>query len=276
MNKNGGVVGISEQEAVQMMPVLGIPLSVATCEQVAAIVSSRIRTRSSGSLALDAINTMGISEACINAGMSRALREFDLLLPDGMPLVWVMNWKGAGLADRTYGPYLVEAILKNLPRPTNIALIGGFPALHNSLVEYSRLEFPLARFVLLYDAPPGPIDKHYVDICIEQLEASQAELVFVCLGVPRQYYWVALAKPRLGNRVCVSVGGAFDFIVGDKKYAPHWMQRTGLTWFHRTLKEPGRLARRYLRYNSLFLWLLITREMRSREFWRRGGSRRNG
>ena len=97
--------------------------------------------------------------------------------------------------------------------------------------------------------------------CIERIERSRAELVFVCLGVPRQYYWTALARAELRGKVCVSVGGAFDLISGQKPYAPAWMQRAGLTWLHRLAHEPRRLAPRYLRYNSAFLWLLLSREL---------------
>jgi N-acetylglucosaminyldiphosphoundecaprenol N-acetyl-beta-D-mannosaminyltransferase len=57
------------------------------------------------------------------------------------------------------------------------------------------------------------------------------------------------------------VGGAFDLISGTKRYAPAWMQRAGLTWLHRLIQEPRHLGSRYLKYNSIFLWLLLTQEL---------------
>ena len=59
----------------------------------------------------------------------------------------------------------------------------------------------------------------------------------------------------------MSVGGAFDLVAGLQPYAPTWMQRAGLTWLHRLLREPRRLVRRYVKYNSAFVWLLLTREL---------------
>jgi N-acetylglucosaminyldiphosphoundecaprenol N-acetyl-beta-D-mannosaminyltransferase len=133
--------------------------------------------------------------------------------------------------------------------------------MHRRLVEHGRTRFPNADFVLLYDAPPGPITREYVDFCVDRIEAAKADLVFVCLCVPRHYYWVAEAKARLGGTACLSVGGDFDLVTGMVPYAPHWMQRCGLTWVYRLVQEPKRMWRRYLKYNALFVWLLFWREV---------------
>jgi N-acetylglucosaminyldiphosphoundecaprenol N-acetyl-beta-D-mannosaminyltransferase len=113
----------------------------------------------------------------------------------------------------------------------------------------------------MYDAPQAAVDEAYVADCMTRIDRSGAQLVFVCLGVPRQYYWTALAKPHLQGKVCLSVGGAFDLICGSRKVAPPWMQRAGLTWLHRVVQEPKRLGPRYLKYNSAFLWFLFSREV---------------
>src|SRR5438132_600269 len=86
-------------------------------------------------------------------------------------------------------------------RRARIALIGGYPPEHRAIVEHCRSRFPLAEFVLLEEVPNAEIDQGLVDGCLERIEGAAAELVFVLLGVPRQYYWVGLAEPRLGNRV---------------------------------------------------------------------------
>jgi N-acetylglucosaminyldiphosphoundecaprenol N-acetyl-beta-D-mannosaminyltransferase len=96
---------------------------------------------------------------------------------------------------------------------------------------------------------------------VDRIDRSGAELVFVCLGVPRQYYWTALARTRLHSAVCISVGGAFDLVSGAKPIAPEWIQHAGLTWLYRLGQEPRRLGPRYLKYNSAFLWLLLRQEL---------------
>jgi N-acetylglucosaminyldiphosphoundecaprenol N-acetyl-beta-D-mannosaminyltransferase len=250
---------------LQKTQLLGIPLAKVAYDDVVELVNQALADPSDATLSIDALNTMGISKSCLDPRMREALLGYDVILPDGMPLVWCMNAKGPRLDDRVYGPYVTDRLLRELERPTRVAVIGGFADVHDWLRRAGRFRYPNARFTLLYDAPPGPVDDAYVFDCAERIVRSGAELVFVCLGVPRQYYWTALARPYLGGKVCVSVGGAFDFISGAKRYAPAWMQRAGLTWLHRLIHEPRRLCSRYLKYNSLFLWLLLTRELLRRK-----------
>jgi len=250
--------------ALRTTQLFGIPLAEVTYDDVVELVNHALADSQRGTVTIDAINTMGISESCFDAQMREALLHYDLIVPDGMPLVWCMNAKGARLGDRVYGPYLADRLLARLARRTRVAVIGGFAAVHEWLRDAGPSHYPNADFVLLYDAPTGVIDDAYVTDCLERIDHSRAELVFVCLGVPRQYYWTALASARLGRRVCVSVGGAFDLISGAKPYAPAWIQRAGLTWLHRLIHEPARLGPRYLKYNSAFVWLLLTKELLGR------------
>src|SRR4051812_17979071 len=247
--------------APRTVPVLDIPLVEVTYDRVVEHVNAALGGHASQPLTIDAVNTMGLSESCLDARMRDALHDYDMVVPDGMPLVWCMNAKGAALTDRVYGPYLTDRVLAGLNRPTRVAVIGCCDMVHEWLRQVGSSRYPNAEFALLYDAPPGTIDEAYVDNCVELIEASGAELVFVCLGVPRQYYWTALAKRRLSAKVCLSVGGAFDLISGAKTFAPAWMQKAGLTWLHRLAHEPRRLGPRYLKYNSAFLWFLLRREV---------------
>jgi len=249
------------------VPLFGIPLSIADYDRIVDRVNERLLQPVDRPLTLDAANTMTMSSACLDSQMRDSMLAYDAILPDGMPLVWCMNRKGAGLRDRTYGPYTVEKVLAGLSRKTRVALIGGFPDVHRKLVEQGRTRFPMADFVLLYDAPMAPIDDAFMRTCLEKIEKTGAELIFVCLGVPRQYLWVAKAIPQLGGRVCLSVGGAFDLVVGTVPYAPAWMQKAGLTWLFRLLQEPGRMWKRYVKFNTLFLWFLLTREILTRKLF---------
>jgi N-acetylglucosaminyldiphosphoundecaprenol N-acetyl-beta-D-mannosaminyltransferase len=247
----------------------GIPLAEVAYEDVIDLVNRALGDSRPVALTIDAINTMGMCESCLDPRMREALLVYDVIVPDGMPLVWCMNAKGAQLADRVYGPYLTDRLLAGLVRPTRVAVIGGHEPVHGWLRRAGPKRYPNAEFALTYDAPPGAVDEAYVTDCLQRIERRGAELVFVCLGVPRQYYWTALARGRLPARVCVSVGGAFDLVSGAKPYAPAWVQRAGLTWLHRLSHEPRRLAPRYLKYNSAFLWLLLRHELVARGMPRR-------
>jgi N-acetylglucosaminyldiphosphoundecaprenol N-acetyl-beta-D-mannosaminyltransferase len=262
-----GVSGKNDRPLIAIR-LFGLPLSAVDYGDVVALVNDWLQAPRSEPLTIDATNTHGMAASRKDKRLTHSMLQYDLLVPDGMPLVWCMNAKGAHLRTSVAGPHLIVEILSNLPRPTRIALIGGHAETHRRVVEESRGRFQNADYVLLYDVPYAPIDQTYVDECIERIEESEAELLFLCLSVPRQYYWTALAKPKLGGRVSVSVGGAFNYISGEARPAPLWMQRAGLWWLHRLYKEPRRLWRRYFIYNSLFMWYLLTTEILPGKIWR--------
>jgi len=113
-------------------------------------------------------------------------------------------------------------------------------------------------------APPfhpkvWPEDKKIVD----RINNSAADIVWVGLGSPKQDFWMQLHRPLLYAPVIVGAGAAFDFCSGTKPQAPRWMQGCGLEWFFRLCCEPGRLWKRYLIGNSLFLIYLIKDGMAS-------------
>jgi len=215
----------------------------------------------STALIVDATNTMGMAASCQDDRLRQSMSTYDYLLPDGMPLVWAMRRRKAAVRSTTAGPHLVQAVLGGRGQLTNITLVGGFPNEHERIIAASAKLFPNARFTLMHNAPKGQIDEAYVASVVRLVEESEARLIFVCLGVPRQYYFAALARPLIGDRVLLSVGGAFLYLIGDAKVPPVWMQRCGLWWLHRMLRNPRRLASRYARYNTMFVYYYARREL---------------
>jgi N-acetylglucosaminyldiphosphoundecaprenol N-acetyl-beta-D-mannosaminyltransferase len=101
---------------------------------------------------------------------------------------------------------------------------------------------------------------------LEEINRLSPDFIWVGLGTPKQQAWVHACKARLRRGVILTVGFAFDVNAGLKPDASPWMQRCGLTWLARLLSEPARLAPRYLRYNSLFLYYLLWDGLRGRLF----------
>ncbi len=91
------------------------------------------------------------------------------------------------------------------------------------------------------------------DAVIEMINAANPDVLWVGLGSPKQDYWMARHRDRLNVPVMIGVGAAFDMHTGRIPQAPRWMQRSGLEWLFRLAAEPGRLWRRYLIYNPLFM-----------------------
>jgi N-acetylglucosaminyldiphosphoundecaprenol N-acetyl-beta-D-mannosaminyltransferase len=88
---------------------------------------------------------------------------------------------------------------------------------------------------------------------LAEIKAKRPDFIWVGLGTPKQYGWIARTKHRLDHGTLLAVGFAFDVNAGMKPDAPAWMQKYGLTWIHRMVSEPRRLLGRYLKWNSLFL-----------------------
>ena len=123
----------------------------------------------------------------------------------------------------------------------------------DQLVDTLREQFPALKVAGTFTPPFRALsaseDKHVVDMINE----SRADLVWVGLSTPKQELWMANHRGRLDAAALFGVGAAFDFVAGEAREAPRWMQRTGLEWLFRMLQEPRRLARRYLRNNPAFV-----------------------
>ena len=103
---------------------------------------------------------------------------------------------------------------------------------------------------------------------MEEINRLSPDFIWVGLGTPKQQEWISRNRPMLKRGVLLAVGFAFDVNAGTKRDAPPWMQRTGTTWLFRLVQEPRRLAPRYLRYNSLFVFYLLWDGLRGHA-WRK-------
>jgi N-acetylglucosaminyldiphosphoundecaprenol N-acetyl-beta-D-mannosaminyltransferase len=179
----------------------------------------------------------------------------DLTVPDGQPLVWAMNALGHDLSSRVYGPDLMARYCERAALTgARMFLYGGRN--QGALVQLAlnlRTRYPGLNIVGGYAPPFRPLTGEEEDFVLDEINRSQADVVWVGIGVPKQEKWMAAMRDRLRAPVLVGVGAAFDFHAGLVPQAPRWMQSMGLEWAYRLLQEPGRLWRRYLRYNPRFV-----------------------
>lgn len=245
----------------QIYPVLGLGLTATNYSGVEATVDEWLGELSTTPVrAVGAANTHFVTLSRRDAAFRRVLESFDMVVPDGMPLVWVMNRSGAQMADRVYGP---EMMLRVLARPgLSHFLLGGSEEMLERLQQNLRQKFPELHIAGAYSPPFGPWPEQE-DAKIRALIAdSGANITWVGLGCPKQEMWIAKNKPLLSPGIYFAVGAAFPFHSGLVKQAPGWMQRAGLEWIFRLLAEPRRLWKRYAVYNTLFLSYLALDALR--------------
>jgi N-acetylglucosaminyldiphosphoundecaprenol N-acetyl-beta-D-mannosaminyltransferase len=217
-------------------------------------------------LAVDFANTHVITLRKHDPTFAALTKCIDLTVPDGMPLVWAMNAKGAGLEDRVYGPTFTRRFLENCPGKLTHYLVGGSEECGEKFRERMLALNPLLNFVGSYHgrcSADGILedDKEI----LREIQEKRPDFIWIGLGTPKQYAWMHRIKSQLSHGVLLAVGFAFDVNAGTKPDSPLWLQRLGLGWLHRMTSEPKRLIGRYLKWNSLFLWYLM------RE-WMKGGA----
>ena len=178
-----------------------------------------------------------------------------LAVPDGQPLVWALHALGHARATRVYGPDLMAGFCARAARAgIPIYLYGGrSPAALELLEGRLRERFPRLRIAGGYSPPFRSLTAEEEDRVVAAINSSNAAVVWVGTGQPKQERWMLKMRPRLSAPLLVGVGAAFDFHAGLVSQAPPWMQRNGLEWVYRLSREPRRLWRRYARYNPRFL-----------------------
>jgi len=207
----------------------------------------------------------GVMESSQSAEFRTILEAADLVVPDGMPLVWLGRARGYNLRRRVYGPELMASFcLETGPRYRHF-FYGGAPGVPEHLAEalHQRTGIQIAG---TYSPPFRSLTKEEKADVIARIEQAAPDVLWVGLSTPKQERWMYEFKDDLNVPVMLGVGAAFDLNTGRLKQAPRWMRENGLEWLFRLLAEPKRLWRRYLIYGSQFLWNVLLETLKIRQF----------
>lgn len=185
----------------------------------------------------------------------RALSGADLIVPDGAPLAWGLRRLGMAEAGRVAGPDLVPLLLQAAERErVPVGFYGSRPEVLERLLARVRARYPRLLIPYAWSPPFRPLNPSEQAAVVNQIRESGARILFVGLGTPKQDLWMAAHRGSIPV-VMLGVGQAFDLLAGMQRRAPRWMQRWGLEWLFRLMREPRRLWRRYLPHNIRFLAL---------------------
>lgn len=234
-------------------PVLGVPLAVATYDQVLAWMERTVAAGERKTVSAAAVNlVMSAREA---QPVAEAVAKLSLVVPDGQPLVWALQLLGYRNATRIYGPelmarFLARAASKRIPQ----FLYGGRSPQALAALERRLLErYPGLPIAGSFCPPFRPLSAGEQERVTALINGSGAKVVWVGIGQPKQELWMAQFRPLLEAPLLCGVGAAFDFHAGIVRQAPPILGRAGLEWAWRLAHEPRRLWRRYLRQNPRFV-----------------------
>jgi len=225
----------------------GIPIDKLDTEKVLERIEEFIRNRRFHQVAT--ANTNFLVNALFDVELRHILRASDLVVPDGMLVVWAARLLGAPLMERVTGadmvPRLAEIAAKKGYR---IYMLGAKPEIAQKAKANLIERFPDLQIVGCYSPAPVSIVKMDNEGILQMVKDAKPDILLVAFGNPKQEKWIHMHQERLneiGVPVCIGVGGTFDFISGTVPRAPHWMQRCGIEFFWRFLNDPVRLGKRY-------------------------------
>jgi N-acetylglucosaminyldiphosphoundecaprenol N-acetyl-beta-D-mannosaminyltransferase len=175
----------------------------------------------------------------------------DLIVADGVPILWASQLLGRPLPDRVAGVELMEELIADGARSgRRFFFLGARQEVLDKLTErlveaHPDLEIAGARNGFFDGAEEASI--------IQQIRESNADVLFIGMPTPFKEIWAELHRDQLGVPVILGVGGSFDVLAGVVARAPIQMQKLGLEWTWRLLKEPRKMWKRYLFTNTRFL-----------------------
>lgn len=205
-------------------------------------------------------------EAHNDKNFIQIIKKANIVTPDGMPLTWGLYLLNGIKQERVSGmdllPDLLNVVIKN---NLSVYFYGGSSALLDRTDIFLKDKFPLLNVAGFYSPPFRELTPEHNKQIIDEINFSNANIVFVILGCPKQEKWMGAMKGKI-NACMIGIGGALPVMVGLQKRAPKWMQKLGMEWFFRLCQEPRRLFRRYLITNTFFFYLLFKEFIKIRMF----------
>lgn len=193
-----------------------------------------------------------------NLYLKKIVDQANMTLVDGQPLVWISKWLKCPVKEKISGSDLAEVVCEIAGKKGyRIFFLGGKEGVAEQAAENMKKKVPGINIVGTY-APPWGFEKNEKELenINEMISAVHPDVLFVCLGCPKQEKWVYENYEKCGAKVSFCAGATVDFMAGRVTRAPKWMSNHGLEWFYRFLKEPRRLFKRYFIDDTKIIYLI--------------------
>ena len=180
-----------------------------------------------------------IQRAGKDPAFAKVLSEADLVLPDGIGVIYAAKILGRPLKGRVTGVDFASALMEKLAgMDKRLFLLGAKPGVAEEAARRLTVQYPGLNICGVHDGyfqDDAPV--------VEAIRAAKADVVFVCLGFPKQELWASAHGAEAGAKLYVGLGGSLDVFAGKAERAPERMQKLGLEWLYRLYKEPSRIGR---------------------------------
>lgn len=194
-----------------------------------------------------AINVDVVMKIENDSYLKKVVDGADMVLVDGMPLVWISKMQGKPLKAKISGSDLVPLLCEEAAKKNyTVFIIGGKDGIAVQAKRRLERSMPGIRIVGTYAPPLGfEKDDDELNKINEMISNVKPDLLIACFGCPKQEKWIYENINKYNAKVSICAGATVDFLAGNVKRAPHWMSEHGLEWFYRFLQEPKRMFKRY-------------------------------
>ncbi len=201
-------------------------------------------------------NVQMLLEAHWNSNFKQLLLSADLVVPEGMLLVWILRLFDRKDQERIDG----IDILKNLCQESQtldlgVFFLGSGTQILGKMRQRLAIEYPKLNIIDMAPLPFRALTSSEDQALVHRINQSQAGLLLLSIGCPKQERWLAAHRGKI-NATIIGLGGAFPIYAGIQPYAPKWSKELGLEWVYHLCHAPGRLWRRYITSMPTFLWLV--------------------
>ncbi len=199
-----------------------------------------------------------VMKAVEDPELYRILAEADMVIADGMPIVWLSKELGPELPERVAGSDLVYSLAKGAaPSGKKLFTLGGKEGVPEKAGQLLCEQNPGLQLAGAYSPPLADLLEMDHDSILSRLEESKPDMLYVAFGAPKQEKWINMHVHSWKVPLALGIGGSLDFIAGAQTRAPAWMQKSGTEWIWRLGTNPKRL---WKRYSSNFFFLMNARK----------------
>jgi len=199
-----------------------------------------------------------------DSGFSDVVNAADKVIPDGKPIALGLKLLGHTEATQVRGGDITLTLCEMAAsKGLVVGLYGGEEAVLADLSRFLTSKFPGINIGCAISPPFRELSAQEDADIVAQINEAKVQILFVGLGCPKQERWMAAHKGQI-NAVMLGVGAVFDFLSGNKKEAPRWVQSIGMEWFFRLVSEPRRLWRRYFKHNPRFIYFFTLQLLKTK------------
>jgi N-acetylglucosaminyldiphosphoundecaprenol N-acetyl-beta-D-mannosaminyltransferase len=241
--------GEAQRDMPAILNFFGIPIVNTTMEEAVEWIIAEAAGNRRRLMAF--VNPDCLNIAWKNAEYREVLARADRVLPDGIGIHLGCRMLGQSLRANVNGTDMFPLLCEGAAREgVPIYLLGARPGIARAAADNMVKRNPGLRIA---GARDGYFEPHEEQSVVDDINASGARILLAAFGAPRQELWLERWRSELAPPVTMGVGGLFDFYSGRIPRAPVWMREIGLEWVFRLMQEPGRMWRRYVIGNPLFL-----------------------